>query len=110
MTWIDHALKYQPLLALFFTVGFMVIYASKNKWWKYAMGRHMMGFMAGAAIVLTVGVIVRLVPTLDNIKQIRFWSWNLVIAIFAWRFWVAVQVWILKNFSDLKRIHEEDPE
>lgn len=97
---LDLALKLQPIFAAAFALGFVLIYAFKGKWWKSAIGRHMMTFMAGVLVVLLIGVTVRFFPNLENIKQVRFWSWNIVILLMGWRFWLAFQVFILKNYSD----------
>lgn len=97
---LDVALKLQPVVAAAFALGFVLIYAFKGKWWKSAIGRHMMGFMAGVLLILCIGVTVRFFPDLENIRQIRFWSWNIVIALMAWRFWLAFQVFILRNYAD----------
>lgn len=100
-------MKFQPVVAAIFALGFVLIYAFKGKWWKSAIGRHMMAFMAGVFLVLLIGITVRFFPDLQNIKQIRFWSWNIVILLMAWRFWIAFQVFILRNYSDFA---EEDVE
>lgn len=106
----DLALKFQPFLALLFAVGFVLVYSIYGKWWKTAIGRHMVGFMGGCAVLLFLALIVRLVPELQDNVQLKFWGWNVVIALFAWRFWVAVSVFITKNFSDIRDMEEEDTE
>lgn len=100
--------KYQPAIALAFALGFIAIYSLYGKWWKTAIGRHMIGFMCGCAVVLFLAILVRFMPGLRQNIELRFWAWNIVIALFAWRFWVAVQVWIFRNQTDLKKIESED--
>jgi hypothetical protein len=104
----EEVLNLQPLIAFVFAVGFIGVYSAYGKWWKTSIGRHMIGFMAGCVVVLSLAILVRLFPELRGNVQLRFWAWNLVIGLFAWRFWVAVQVWILKNQSDLQRIRDDE--
>lgn len=93
---------------MLFTVGFITIYSIYGKWWKTSIGRHMVGFMGGCAVLFFLAILVRVFPELSGNTQLRFWSWNAVIALFAWRFVVALQVWILKNQGDLQKMEEEE--
>jgi hypothetical protein len=106
----DLALTLQPLVALVFAIGFIAIYSLYGKWWKTSIGRHMIGFMAGCAVVLTLAILSRFFPWMRESDQLRFWAWNIVISLFAWRFWVAAQVWLLRNQRDLRRIREDEEE
>jgi len=100
MSTVDLVLKLQPVVAATFALGFVLIYAFRGRWWKSAIGRHMMAFMIGVLVILAVGVLVRFFPDLENIKWIRFWCWNLIIVIMGWRFWLAFRVFVLKNYPD----------
>lgn len=101
------ALKIQPLVALLFAVGFIIIYSTYGKWWRTSIGRHMIGFMAGCSIVLFLAILSRFFPWMRESNALRFWAWNIVIGLFGWRFWVAVSVFVTKKFSDLRDIEDE---
>lgn len=107
MTWFDYVIKFQPIVAAFFSLSFVLIYGVRGKWWKSSIGRHMMTFMTGMFILLALAVAFRIWPDIPGRRHISFWSWNLVIFLMAWRAWVAFQVLVLKRYPDLEDAEED---
>jgi hypothetical protein len=95
---IDLIIKLQPVIAAGGALSFVVIYLLYSKWWKSAMGRHMMSFMAGCFVVLVLAIFIRFFPH-SYIQPARMIGWSIVIFIMWWRAWVAFKVLVLKRYE-----------
>lgn len=98
----DLILKLEPVLAAGGALAFVVIYLLYSKWWRSAMGRHMMSFMGGCLVVLVLAIITRFFPVISKVWEVRFGAWLIVIFIMWWRAWIAFRIFVLKKYDTLR--------
>jgi hypothetical protein len=89
---LDDVATIQAVAAAVAAAAFVVLFALRSRWRSSAMGRHLMGFMAVTALVLTLTVVVRVTgqrpdaAVCQRVVPIPGWPWIRV------AMWAAIDV------------------
>ena len=72
--------------------AFVVVYHLRTRWWKSAIGRHMMSFMAGLTAIIALALISNFYPEMPGRALLRILCWTLIPALFGWRLVILLRV------------------
>jgi hypothetical protein len=84
---LDDVATIQAVAAAVAAAGFVVLFAARSNWRSTAMGRHLMGFMAVVALVLTLTVVARVSGQRPDVAACRR-----VVPLPGWP-WIRVAMW-----------------
>jgi len=79
---------------------FVILYAKTQPWWRSAVGRHLMSFMAVCAVVLSLVIVSAIFGReYPGHLFVRAAAWIAINFIFWWRLAILVKV-VLKKYPD----------
>jgi FlaA1/EpsC-like NDP-sugar epimerase len=89
---VDWIVLVEVIVSLVASLGFMVRYHFVGRWWKSAIGRHMMSFMTGMTSIMLLAVVVLLFPGVQYRQELRLFCWTLLAFLFVWRFIIILRI------------------